>query len=99
MMSKGKKKNSRRGFLKGVAVSAATVTTVELLKKQKADAAEENHNSGVTLQPTEFDFTQKSAALQPDKIVDSACQWEQLSVPFEGSFERWTHYKCLRRTG
>ena len=75
MMSKGKKKNSRRGFLKGVAVSAATVTTVELLKKQKADAAEESHNSAATLQPTEFDFTQKSAALQPDKIVDSACQF------------------------
>jgi hypothetical protein len=69
MMSKGKKKNSRRGFLKGVAVSAATVTTVELLKKQKADAIVENHNTAVNPQPTEFDFTQNSGALQPDKIV------------------------------
>ena len=74
MMSKGKKKNSRRGFLKGVAVSAAAVTTVELLK-QEADAIVENHNSAATPQPTEFDFTQFSGALQPDKIVDSACQF------------------------
>ncbi|WP_026082776.1 molybdopterin-containing oxidoreductase family protein [Mastigocladopsis repens] len=74
MMSR-RKKTSRRGFLTGVAVSAATVTTAELLKKQEADAAEENHNSAVNLQPTEFDFTQKSAAFQPDKIVDSACQF------------------------
>lgn len=67
-------KTSRRGFLKGVAVSTATVTAAELLRKQQADAAEENRNSGV-IESTKFDFTQKSGALQPDKIVDSACQF------------------------
>jgi formate dehydrogenase (coenzyme F420) alpha subunit len=46
-MSKRKKKTTRRGFLKGVAVSTATVTTAELLRKQQADAAEENHISSV----------------------------------------------------
>jgi formate dehydrogenase (coenzyme F420) alpha subunit len=74
-MSKRKKKTTRRGFLKGVAVSTATVTTAELLRKQQADAAEENHISSVNPQTTQFDFTQKSGALQPDKIVDSACQF------------------------
>ncbi|KAB8321166.1 molybdopterin-dependent oxidoreductase [Tolypothrix campylonemoides VB511288] len=67
-------KTSRRGFLKGVAVSTATVTAAELLRKQQADAAEENRNSAV-IESTKFDFTQKSGALQPDKIVDSACQF------------------------
>ena len=68
-------KTSRRGFLKGVAVSTATVTAAELLRKQQADAAEENRNSAGNPQSTQFDFTQKSGALQPDKIVDSACQF------------------------
>ncbi|MBW4502031.1 MAG: molybdopterin-dependent oxidoreductase [Scytonema hyalinum WJT4-NPBG1] len=68
-------KTSRRGFLKGVAVSTATVTAAELLRKQQADAAEENPNSAGNPQSTQFDFTQKSGALQPDKIVDSACQF------------------------
>ncbi|WP_414583075.1 molybdopterin-containing oxidoreductase family protein [Scytonema sp. PCC 10023] len=67
-------KTSRRGFLKGVAVSTATVTAAELLRKQQADAAEENRNSAA-IESTKFDFTQKSGALQPDKIVDSACQF------------------------
>ncbi|MEI2583953.1 molybdopterin-containing oxidoreductase family protein, partial [Scytonema sp. PRP1] len=67
-------KTSRRGFLKGVAVSTATVTAAELLRKQQADAAEENRNSAV-IESTKFDFTQKSGALQPDKIIDSACQF------------------------
>ncbi|MGV0103646.1 molybdopterin-dependent oxidoreductase [Nostoc sp. DSM 114160] len=78
MTSKGRKKTSRRSFLQGVAISTAAVTGVELLKKDVADAADatsEGQCGEIPSQSTEFDFTEKSAALQPDKIVNSACQF------------------------
>ncbi|MDZ8035419.1 molybdopterin-dependent oxidoreductase [Nostoc sp. DedSLP04] len=75
MTSKGRKKTSRRGFLQGVAISTAAVGGAELLKKEVADAASVEQEQAIPLQSTEFDFTQKSAALQPDKIVNSACQF------------------------
>ncbi|MEH1950858.1 MAG: molybdopterin-dependent oxidoreductase [Nostoc sp.] len=75
MTSKGKKKTSRRGFLQGVAISTAAVSAAELLKKEVADAASPGQDQAIPLQSTEFDFIQKSAALEPDKIVNSACQF------------------------
>ncbi|MDZ8134805.1 MAG: molybdopterin-dependent oxidoreductase [Nostoc sp. DedQUE04] len=75
MTSKGRKKTSRRGFLQGVAISTAAVGGAELVKKEVADAASVEQEQAIPLQSTEFDFTQKSAALQPDKIVNSACQF------------------------
>ncbi|MCC5660854.1 molybdopterin-dependent oxidoreductase [Nostoc sp. XA010] len=75
MTSKGRKKTSRRGFIQGVAISTAAVSAAELLKKEVADAASIGDDQAIPLQSTEFDFIQKSAALEPDKIVDSACQF------------------------
>lgn len=75
MTSKGRKKTSRRGFIQGVAISTAAVSAAELLKKEVADAASQGDDQAIPLQSTEFDFIQKSAALEPDKIVDSACQF------------------------
>lgn len=79
MKSIGKKKVSRqgvsrRGFLKGAAIGAAAVTGTDLLK-EKAEATEEGFYPATSSPPAEFDFTQKSSALQPDAIVDSACQF------------------------
>ncbi|MCC5653214.1 molybdopterin-dependent oxidoreductase [Nostoc sp. XA013] len=75
MTSKGRKKTSRRGFLQGAAISTAALSAAELLKKEVADAASPEQDQAIPLQSTEFDFIQKSAALEPDKIVDSACQF------------------------
>ncbi len=79
MKSIGKKKVSRqgvsrRGFLKGAAIGAAAVTGTDLLK-EKAEATEEGFYPTTSSPPAEFDFTAKSSALQPDAIVDSACQF------------------------
>lgn len=65
---------SRRGFLKGAAIGAAAVTGADLLKGQ-AEATEDGYYPATTSPSAEFDFTQKSGALQPDAIVDSACQF------------------------
>lgn len=75
MTSKGRKKTSRRGFLQGVAVSTAAVGGAELLKKEVADAGIVGHSPVISPESTEFDLTEKSAALEPDKIVNSACQF------------------------
>jgi anaerobic selenocysteine-containing dehydrogenase len=71
-----KKKSSRRGFIKGVVLGAAAVTSTDLLKQQDvADATSEGCSPAQPSQPQEFDFTNQSGALQPDRIVDSACQF------------------------
>ncbi len=77
-MPSRKNRTSRRGFLKGVALSAAAVTSADLLKSQ--NAVEASGDGFYPVQPSqsqslEFDFTQQSGALQPDRIVDSACQF------------------------
>jgi len=72
MKSGDKKKVSRRGFLKGAAISAAAVSGANLL--DKADATTDG-NPTTGSPKAEYDFTRQSGALQPDKIVDSACQF------------------------
>jgi formate dehydrogenase (coenzyme F420) alpha subunit len=75
-MSSHKKASSRRGFLKGVALGAAAATGTDLLKTQDAvEAASDGFYPAQLSQPQEFDFTKQSGALQPDRIVDSACQF------------------------
>ena len=64
---------SRRGFLKSAAIGAAVVTSVDLLKEE-AKATEDGYYPATNSPAAEFDFTKKSEALQPDAIVDSACQ-------------------------
>ena len=71
-----KKKSSRRGFIKGAVLGAAAITSTDLLKQQDvADANSEGCSPAQPSQPQEFDFTNQSGALQPDRIVDSACQF------------------------
>lgn len=65
---------SRRGFLKSAAISAAAVTGADLLKGE-AQARTDGNYPATTTPAAEFDFTNKSGALQPDAIVDSACQF------------------------
>ena len=79
-MTKSEKKGvrgefSRRGFLKGAAIGAAAVSSEKLLKGEKAEASSDGFYPKTNTPPTEFDFTQQSGALQPDGIVDSACQF------------------------
>jgi formate dehydrogenase (coenzyme F420) alpha subunit len=74
-MSSHKKRTSRRSFFKGVALSAAAAST-DLLKNQNpVDAKGNEFYPAQQSQPQEFDFTQQSSALQPDRIVESACQF------------------------
>ena len=75
-MPSRKKKSSRRGFLQGVALGAAAVTSKELFPGQTvAEAASDSFYPATPAQSQEFDFTKQSGALQPDRIVDSACQF------------------------
>src|SRR4029077_20742094 len=38
-------------------------------------AGQDRRRASPEIQPADFDFTRQSGALQPDKIVDSACQF------------------------
>lgn len=79
MKSSNKKKVSRqgvsrRGFLKGAAIGAAAVSGANLLES-KADATTDGNYPATSSQSAEYDFTNQSGALQPDTIVNSACQF------------------------
>ena len=51
-------------------MSAAAVTGADLLKQPDAvDASSDGFYPAAPSQPLEFDFTQQSGALQPDRIV------------------------------
>ncbi len=66
---------SRRGFLKGAAISAAAASSANLLTREQADAGVDSDYSIASSKSTQFDFTNSSSALQPDAIVNSACQF------------------------
>ena len=66
---------SRRGFLKRAALGAAAASSGNLLKGEKAEATSDGFYPASSTSAAEFDFTQQSGALQPDAIVDSACQF------------------------
>jgi anaerobic selenocysteine-containing dehydrogenase len=65
---------SRRRFLRGGALGAAAATTLGL-RPAEAQAGHEGTFSKTSPPASGFDFTKSSGALQPDKIVDSACQF------------------------
>ena len=72
-----KKKRSRQGvsrrrFLQGSAIGAVAVSGANLIETKAA--ARESYYPATT-PGGEYDFTKQSAALQPDAIVDSACQF------------------------
>ena len=66
-----KKGFSRRGFLRGIATTTAALG----LPAQELLARPGGQDPQAGCKPTEFDFTRQSGALQPDQIVDSACQF------------------------
>ncbi|MUG95466.1 molybdopterin-dependent oxidoreductase [Scytonema sp. UIC 10036] len=66
---------SRRGFLQGAAIGVTTVSSSHLLASEKAAATNDGSYPATNTPTTEYDFTQQSGALQPDAIVDSACQF------------------------
>ncbi|QDU59243.1 Formate dehydrogenase H [Planctomycetes bacterium Pan216] len=61
---------SRRGFLQGAAGATALGAW-----SNSADAGTDGHYPASSELPPAFDFTQQSGALQPDRVVDSACQF------------------------
>jgi anaerobic selenocysteine-containing dehydrogenase len=64
---------SRRGFLKGVAAGSGGLAAGALTGD--APAGDEGYFPGPHLSPAGYDFTNQSAALHADKVVDSACQF------------------------
>ncbi len=68
-------KLSRRDFLKAAAITSATLPAATLLSQTKSLAATAPDNPTSKSVSHGFDFTRQSAALQPDKVVDSACQF------------------------
>jgi anaerobic selenocysteine-containing dehydrogenase len=65
---------SRRSFLRGGALGAAAATTLGL-RPPEALAGHDGTYSKTAPPTSGFDFTKASGALQPDKIVDSVCQF------------------------
>ncbi len=73
-MSEESSSFSRRSFLRGGLLSGLAVGAVPLLKGT-AYAGTDGNYPQIAPPPAGFDFTKSSNALQPDKIVDSACQF------------------------
>jgi anaerobic selenocysteine-containing dehydrogenase len=71
-MNSNDKTLSRRNFFKGAAAGAAAMHGPTLAERA---LAAENHYPATEQPAPTFDFTKDSNALQPDKIVDSACQF------------------------
>jgi anaerobic selenocysteine-containing dehydrogenase len=65
---------SRRRFLRGGVFGVAAASTVGL-QPAPAPAGEEGVFPKTSPLPSGFDFTKSSGALQPDAIVNSACQF------------------------
>jgi formate dehydrogenase (coenzyme F420) alpha subunit len=67
-------KLSRRSFFKTAATTSAAIPAASLLDTSLEAATEGRYPASRPGVP-DFDFTKKSAALQADKVVDSACQF------------------------
>jgi len=76
MKSSNKKRYRARVFRRGFEEShcAAAVSGANLLES-KADATTDGNYPATSSQSAEYDFTNQSGALQPDTIVNSACQF------------------------
>ncbi len=67
---------SRRRFLRGTAFGALAAGAAPLVVARDAMAGpQEGVLPKTPPAPTAFDFTKRSGALQPDTIVNSACQF------------------------
>src|SRR5215510_6820396 len=74
-MSKSDRKGfSRRGFVKTAVTMPVLLPGVGLFDQQAQERVESREISPLQ-SGAEPDFTRQSAALQPDKVVDSACQF------------------------
>src|SRR5262245_35792816 len=74
-MSKSDRKGfSRRGFVKTAVTMPVLLPGGGLFDQQAQEKVESREISPLQL-GVESDFTRQSAALQPDKVVDSACQF------------------------
>jgi len=65
---------SRRHFLRGGALGAAAAATLGF-RPPEAHAGADGLYPSTSPAATGFDFTKSSGALQPDTVVDSACQF------------------------
>src|SRR5262249_32732627 len=65
---------SRRGLLRGAFTGAAALGALPL-PLSEADAGPDGFYPSSDARPAEFDFLKQSAALQADKVIDSACQF------------------------
>ncbi len=73
-MSEDPSSFSRRKFLRGGLIGSLAVGAAPLLNRSAQAGAEGLFPQNVP-PPAGFDFTKSSSALQPDTIVDSACQF------------------------
>jgi hypothetical protein len=65
---------SRRGLLRGAFTLAAALGALPL-PLSEAEAGPDGFYPATGERPADFDFQKQSAALQPDQIIDSACQF------------------------
>src|SRR5262245_18067033 len=65
----------RRGFVKTASLGAAAIPAAGLLGPGSAEGGGEALVHHQLEPPLGYDVTRHSAALQPDRIVDSACQF------------------------
>src|SRR5262247_3002878 len=84
MSKSNQKRFSRRGFCKTAVAMPVLLPGINLLDQQpqgqqsqgqQPQGRTERRPSAPTQPEVESDFTRQSAALQPDKVVDSACQF------------------------
>ena len=74
MSTESQRQLSRRSFLRGGALGAAAATSLGF-RPAEGDAGHEGTYPKTSPPTAGFDFTKGSGQLQPDKIVDSACQF------------------------
>jgi anaerobic selenocysteine-containing dehydrogenase len=68
------RKLTRRSFFRAAAKTSAALPVISLLEA-KTQAATEGKYPATQASPADFDFSRRSAALEADQIVDSACQF------------------------
>jgi anaerobic selenocysteine-containing dehydrogenase len=71
-MSEAKNDLSRRKFFKGALATAATLPAVGIVGCAETP---KQQTAGAPPTPVNFDLTRQSNALQPDTVIDSACQF------------------------
>src|SRR5215470_2483320 len=79
MSKSNQKRFSRRGFCKTAVAMPVILPGINSLDQQPQGQRQKGMTEGQPSAPNqsgaEYDFTRQSAALQPDKVIDSACQF------------------------